>query len=81
MKDFLKKAVALFIAVLIYAVGMSSWSYYQDTNDWNFASILALFVAVIIVTVPVMNYWEAKARRWVGVAETPKPESNEDQQD
>lgn len=79
MKRILIGIAALLTSFLIYAVGMTAYMEYHksvDESGWTLSTIALLLVAVVIVTSPVINYWEAKARRWFGL--DPKPEEKED---
>ena len=79
MKRHLIGIAAVLVSFLIYAVGMTSFQRYDklvDESGWNLEVVVHLLIAVVIVTAPVMNSWEAKARRWFGLE--PKPEKKED---
>lgn len=72
MKNFIKKTFIFLLAAIIYSVGMNLYQIYSDRVDkqgWDFETIAYLVIAVIIVTGPVINYWEAKLLKLFGMAQ------------
>ena len=72
MKNFIKKTLIFLLAAIIYSVGMNLYMIYSDRVDkqgWDFETIAYLVLAVIIVTGPVINYWEAKLLKLFGMSQ------------
>ncbi len=72
MKNFIKKTLIFLLAAIIYSVGMNLYQIYSDRVDkqgWDFETIAYLVIAVIIVTGPVINYWEAKLLKLFGMSQ------------
>ena len=70
MITFIKKTLIFLLAAIIYGTGMNLYQIYSDRVDkqgWDFETIAYLVIAVIIVTSPVINYWEAKLLKLFGM--------------
>lgn len=78
----LKSILAILIAIVIYFLGISLYLAYFERaskDDWSLGTVAMLITVVCLVAAPIINYWEAKARRWFGLDKpvNKKPEAHD----